>query len=267
MRSVAVRGMTLGFSLPLLLLGSAFAQGAFAQGQSPEQPGYPGQPSPSGPPPLEAGGLRPPGELQEEEEAPSVVEQDLARGDEQDSGRGLQFVWLNGDIGYQYVDLTALSDKNLVPGLDTTNGGLMFGGAAGVRLLYFTFGARFRYGTFEHWNLWSLLGEAGFRIPFGNFEPYVNVGAGYVSLASFDSERVRVATGTDSLQVRGVDVRLAGGFDYHFSDSFSLGPQISADLLILSRPAIAGATTPIYTESGSSLGLSLQGTLVVGLHF
>lgn len=249
-------------------LGSfAFGVPALAQTPYPGSPTHPGQQPPAAEPSLEAGGLRPPGEFQEEETTSSDIERDLARADEEDAGRGLNFVWLNGDIGYQYADLTVLDEDNLLPGLETTQGGLVFGGGAGVRILYFTFGARFHYGAFDDWDLWSVLGEAGFRIPVGNLEPYVNIGAGYVSLASFDRGERQPLVGDGSLAVRGVDVRLSGGFDYYFSDAFSLGPQVALDLLVLSRPAVEGAPTPAYTQDGSSVGVSLQGTLVVGVHF
>lgn len=239
-----------------------------------QQPGpYPGHAPPPGPE-LEAGGLRPPGELPEEEAPPSAVEQDLAAADAKDTGRGLQFVWLNADVGYQYVDLTALSDSDLlppVPGLTDGPGkdasGVLFGGGLGVRLLYFTFGARFRYGALEDWNLWSLLGEAGFHVPFGNFEPYVKLGAGYVTLTSFDSAWKQAAVGRGALSVHGLDVRLATGFDYHLSSTFSVGPQLAADLLVLSRAGVDSAPTSAYATDGSSVGLALQGALVLGLHF
>jgi hypothetical protein len=265
MRGLTVRGLSVGIVLAATPWGTAEAQ----------QPGsYPGQ---SPPPPgieLEAGGLRPPGELPEDEAAPSAVEQDLAASDAKDTGRGLQFVWLNADVGYQYVDLTALSDGDLLPpvpgateGIPSDRSGLLFGGGLGVRLLYFTFGARFRYGALDDWNLWSLLGEAGFRVPFGNFEPYVNLGAGYVTLANFDAATKQAAVGSGTLAVHGLDVRLALGFDYHLSSTFSVGPQFATDLLVLSRNGVATAPVPAYAADGSSVGLALQGALVLGLHF
>ncbi|NLE84949.1 MAG: hypothetical protein GX607_00980 [Myxococcales bacterium] len=292
MRSPAAKGLlfgVVGLSVCPALAWAQAPQGTAGASQAPPLHAGPyyGYPSPPGaqqspqhssPPPtnLEAGGLRPPGALQEEDAAPNAVEQDLARAEEEDSGRGLQFVWLNAEVGYQYVDLGALSDSGLLPTpeaagapvLDPTQSGLSFGGGAGVRLLYFTVGARFRYGVFSEFDLWSLLGEAGFRIPYGNFEPYVNVGAGYVTLTSIDAARQEATAGADALQIRGVDVRMALGFDYHLSDTFSVGPQLGADLLILSRPGVAGAPGgAAYAADGSSVGLSLQGSLVLGLHF
>lgn len=261
MQSSVWRGFAVG------LAGFAFGAPALAQMPYSGSPTQPGQQPPAAEPGLEAGGLRPPGEFHEEETTSSEIERDLERSDEEDSGRGLKFVWLNADVGYQYVDLTALDQDNLLPGFEVTQSGVVFGGGAGVRLLYFTFGARFHYGAFDAWKLWSVLGEAGFRIPVGNLEPYVHAGVGYVSLGSFDSSERQPLVGDGSLAVRGVDVRLGGGFDYYFSDVFSLGPQVAVDLLVLSRPAVDGAPTPAYTQDGSSVGVSLQGTLVVGLHF
>ncbi len=250
------------FSLPLLGAASAFAQTA------PPPSGYPAATAPANTgdsPALEAGGLRPPGELVQEEAPPSETQKELERSDREDSGRGLEFVWLNVEAGYQHANLTAFSgDDDLVPGVDASQDGFVFGGGAGVRLLYFTLGARFRFGSFDSWQLWSLLGEAGVHFPLGAFDPYVRLGVGYASVGSFNTGSF---ADDGDISVRGVDVRAAVGLDYYLSRSFSLGAQLSGDVLVLNRPGVSGVDSGAYADDGSGTGLSLYATAVAGLHF
>src|SRR5262245_22795848 len=57
-------------------------------------------------PDLSSGGLAPPPAVesqkageQEQQPAPGDTEQDLARAEQEDAGRGLQWVWLDGGVG------------------------------------------------------------------------------------------------------------------------------------------------------------------------
>lgn len=77
------------------------------------------------------------------------------------------------------------------------------------------------------------------------------------------------------VHARGFDVRAGGGLDYYVTPVFSVGANVSVDLLGLSRPAVAlnaaaapGAPGAVnYAADGSSLGMGIAGTAVVGLHF
>ncbi len=265
--SVALVAGACACALTMTLSKSASAQTQPAYGQpAATAPANTGDPSASDSN-LEAGGLRPPGELETEEAGPTETEQELEKGDQEDSGRGLEFVWLNGEAGYQHVDLLSLNDDNLAPGLDKdSQDGFVFGGAAGVRLLYFTVGARFRLGSFDTYQLWSILGEVGMHFPLGDLEPYFNVGAGYASVGSFATDSMKDLAGGD-VKIRGFDVRAAVGVDYYLSRTFSLGAQASGDLLFLSRPSVSASSTAGYAEDGSSTGTSYQLTALAGLHF
>jgi hypothetical protein len=252
-------------SLVLMWSGSALAQAPYPYGgQTPAAtaPANSGQPAPGGSN-LEAGGLRPPGELAQEEVAPSETQVELEKSDQEDSGRGLEFVWLNVEAGYQHLDIDAFSDDNIAPGADEAQDGMVFGGAAGVKLLYFTLGARFRFGSFDNYQMWSVLGEGGVHFPLGDFEPYANVGVGYASIGSFNTG---TALDDGDVSIRGLDVRAAVGLDYYLSPAFSLGAQLSGDWLVLNRPAISGAVGG-YEDEGSSNGFTFYTTAIAGLHF
>lgn len=195
---------------------------------------------------LSIGGMRAPDALGETGDQRSDIEKELEESDERDSGRGLQFVWLSADVGFQTLSLTALHDGGLFAEGEPSGGsGLAFGGGAGARLLYFTLGARFRYATFSDFAPWSLLGEAALRIPIGKLEPYGLIGVGYTSVGGL----------TAAEGVAGADVRLGGGLDYFLSDSFSVGIQASGDLVFLSG------------SSGTATGAGFTGLATLGLHF
>ena len=79
-----------------------------------------------------------------------------------------------------------------------------------------------------------------------------------------------------SAAAHGFDARLSGGIDYYLTNMFSLGANVSADLLVLSRSA-STCTVPLSASSdaasfycassGSSTGGALTATGVAGLHF
>jgi hypothetical protein len=226
---------------------------------------------------LESGGLRPPEAVDTTQPTPSdpaqpSTEQQLEAADREDSGRGLEWFWLNAEVGAQHLGLqTFKGDKLVDPSLvKTTQTGLVYGAGLGVRLLVFTVGARFRMGTFSDWQLWTLGAEGGFRIPIGSLEPYVTVGAGYASLGSFDSD----APASSKASAKGFNARIGAGLDYYLSNTFSIGGNLSGDVLFLSRSKISGAESStvgdeanVYTQDGSSIGAGATLTAVVGLHF
>jgi hypothetical protein len=225
---------------------------------------------------LEAGGLRPPDAVDPTQPDPNQTggtpEQELEQADKEDAGRGLEWVWLNAEIGGEHLGLQTFKANQLVDAelVKTTQTGLVFGAGAGFRLLFFTVGARFRFGSFGDWRLWTLGAEGGLRIPMGRLEPYFIVGAGYASLGSFpDSAPI-----SSKADVKGFNARVGFGVDYYLSNTFSLGGNLSGDLLVLARPAVAGASgsmagneATVYAKDGSGIGAGATLTAVVGLHF
>ncbi|MDX2051663.1 MAG: hypothetical protein SFV15_04675 [Polyangiaceae bacterium] len=243
---------------------------------------------------LNAGGLRPPPSVQSDPFAPPSGETaaDLERSDEEDSGRGLQFLWLNGEVGLQHLGLQTFSSKNLLDTkvVKTTQTGLVYGGGAGIRLLFLTLGARFRLGNFDEYQVWTLNAEGGIRIPLGAVEPYFTFGGGYASLGAFDSKNVGSGLNSAGVDVTGYNVRGGGGLDIYLGNVVSIGASVTGDVLFLSRPGVdpqklaatANGTTPgqmgtpaqgqalasdVYAADGSSIGGSATFTAVLGLHF
>jgi len=196
----------------------------------------------------------------------------LERADKEDSGRGLEWVWLNAEIGAQHLGLQTFKANQLVDAalVKTNQTGLLYGAGLGLRLLVFTFGARFRVGSFADWQLWTLNAEAGLHIPIGSVEPYFTLGGGYASLGSFSA----TAPASAKADVTGFNARLGFGVDVYLSNTFSVGGNLTGDLLFLSRPAVpnakvstSGNEAQVYAKDGSSIGAGASLTAVVGLHF
>jgi len=233
--------------------------------------------APAGQSNLEAGGLRPPDAVDGTQQTPpdggaEQPEKELEKADKEDSGRGLEWVWLNAEVGTEHLGLETLKANSLVdPKLaKTTQTGLLFGAGAGVRLLVFTAGVRFRLGSFSAWQLWTLDAEGGFHIPLGRLEPYFTLGAGYASLGSFSTSDATAS----AAKAKGFNARLGAGLDYYLSNTFSVGANFTGDLLFLSRSAVSGAgastmgnEAAVYAKDGSSIGAGATLTAVVGLHF
>lgn len=248
------------------------AQGQYQQpGQYPAQPNqapsqpYPAQPYPAQPSPSQQGYPAQGGYN-------AGAEQTLATADRQDTGRGLEWVWLDAEIGYALVAPQALSNKYLTDGttLESKASGISYGAALGVRVIALTLGARFRYGNFTPWDLWSLDLEAGFHIPLGHWEPFFELGAGYSRMAAYELRTVVPSALTpDDLDIDGYNIRLGGGVDYYFTPRFSAGALLHGELIGLHRAAGSPAqpVNAMYGISGFGLGLGIDASAVLGLHF
>jgi hypothetical protein len=224
---------------------------------------------------LQAGGLRPPDAVQSDASTTPTAQTEatLDRADKEDSGRGLEFVWLNAEVGPEYLGLEALRDKQLVDGsaIKSKGAGMAYGAGIGVRLLVFTFGARFRLGNFSDYQLWTLNAEAGMHFPLGRLEPYFTLGGGYASLGDYKGLG-GVLTPNNA---HGFDARTSAGLDYYLTNTFSIGANLTGEVLFLSRAA--SAALPVsssgqpeaaaYGQHGSGIGLGGTLSAVLGLHF
>jgi hypothetical protein len=235
------------------LLFTLLARSAHAQAPSPD---------------LSSGGLAPPPAVESEKSSeqqqpvPGDTEKDLALAEQEDAGRGLQWVWLDGGVGIGHFGFLTFDGGDLVErsSVETTQTGLVADVGVGARIVYFTVGARFRYAPLPDWRLWALGAEGGLHIPLGALEPYFTLGAHYVN--------VTPTTGT--LDINGFDGRLGAGLDYYLTNMFSVGANLTGDLLVLLRPKLADADLPpgsVYAEDGSSIGGSVALTAMMGLHF
>lgn len=256
----------------LSFFGAVVCSGAARAQYAPPPPA----PAPSSESSLSQGGLAPPPAVEAAPPpgaaTPEATEARLERADREDSGRGLEFVWLNGEVGVTHVGLATFHDKNLLDPADVKpkETGVVAGAGLGVKIIFVTVGARFRYAPLPDYKLWSLGLEGGLHFPLGALEPYGTLEAGYVSLGSFPGA-------SSFAKAHGFDARLGAGVDYYLTNLFSVGVNLSADLLLLQRTTTAcpsGATDPgapaglaFYCGSGSSTGGAVTASAVGGLHF
>ncbi|MBN1612619.1 MAG: hypothetical protein JW940_38670 [Polyangiaceae bacterium] len=242
---------------------------------------------PSSPTDIQAGGLTPPDTMQRDTySGPSQTEQELAAADREDSGRGLEFFWLNVEGGAEQVGLQTFTANHLVDAefVETTHLGPLFGAGLGLRLMFLTIGPRFRLANFSSFALWTLDGEVGFHVPIGVVEPYVTLSGGYAALGSLDSANGVSGLNMGEVTISGWNVRGGVGLDLYLAPAVSIGANLTGEALILTRPGVtpqklqsaSSASTPsgaqqtaadIYAADGSSVGAGATLTGVIGLHF
>lgn len=265
-------------TLPIFALAAVsftLATTAGAQ-QFPPAPGPFPQSPPGG---MQAGGLAPPASMPgppppgAQPPPQTETERELANAEKKDSGRGLEFFFVNVETGYEQLSLDSLKSNGLTYGTTkSTDGGLMLGAAAGVRLVILTLGARARLGKFNQWNVGTINAEAGLHFPFGDLEPYLNFGVGYAFLGAMDAKTWGVTP-----SVKGYDVRAGAGLRYYVTPVFSIGGLVTGEILGLSRAgsAAAAASTAgldakaqsVAKVDGSSVGAAFSASALLGLHF
>ncbi|MBI4705558.1 MAG: hypothetical protein HY744_31070 [Deltaproteobacteria bacterium] len=236
-----------------------------------EQPQTPGaeqwaQPAQPYGQPVTAGGLEAPPPLppSQTQRPPTETERKLDEAKKEDSERGLTWFWIEAEGGYQYVSLETFEadvpadvpDECISSPIDPKTGQLkpqcaevsigagfkessasggFVGLGAGLRLVYFTLGPRFRVGFYPEYHLYSIGGELGVRIPIGRIEPYVNLGAGYSAIGNL-SDAIYDRVG--GVQVSGFDARIGAGLDLYIVPAISVGAAISWEFLVLTRPGV-----------------------------
>jgi hypothetical protein len=209
--------------------------------------------------------------------------EELDEAKRQDSGRRLEWVWADANAGFEQLGLqtfnagTSAFLAGLVP---TSASGGVVGAGVGARLLYFTFLVRGRVGVFSSGQLYRLGLEGGFHVPLGRLEPRVALGLGYAQMANLHD----LANGTlaSAVALRGFDVRASGGLDYYVTPFLSIGGDLSAELLGLTRPALSQAqvttiqanaptglaqNASLLLQSSAGWGGTLAAAAVLGLHF
>lgn len=260
---------------PLGLGAAALVSAIPAAAQQPYPSAPPTYP-PSAPPegtPLTTGGLTPPPAA---ESRPGEAEtlQRLELAEREDSGRGLEFVWLEAETGYEYLALQSFHDNELLDGEAIAGAGsaLTLGAGAGVRLVFLTVGGRFRLASSEDWDLWTLNAEVGLHVPIGALEPSFTFSAGYASLGAFSAEGAGGLP--NDIDVSGFDARLGAAVDWYVNPLLSLGLRSSFEVLALYRsapqapaPATDAELARVYGQDGSGVGLGVTALGVVGLHF
>jgi hypothetical protein len=213
----------------------------------------------------------------------TVQELDQAKRD--DAGRRLEWVWSDVQGGFEQLGMQTLNGgaRSFVAGfVDTSSSGGCVSVGAGARLLFFTFLLRGRLGVFDSGLLYRIGGEAGLHIPLGNVEPHLALGLGYAAMGGLHDTVGGAAA--QAIAIRGFYTRVTAGLDYYVTPIFSVGADLSTELLGLTRPALTAAEVQNVKDSpgvGASFksnadllagaGTGWGGTVAVvgalGLHF
>jgi len=189
--------------------------------------------------------------------AQTETQQTLNESESEDSGRGLEFFYLNGGVSAAYVGMDTVSSSQL--GVTRTNHlGPAFDLGLGLRLLIITIGPRVRFSPLSAFNLWQIDGEVALHIPISALDISFGAHGGYAFAGSLDAP--------SDAAVHGLDVGADFGIDYYLTKNFSIGGDVSGGLFFLKRPSISGQTG-VYALDGSSVGLGVLGGLRGGLHF
>jgi hypothetical protein len=205
---------------------------------------------------------------------PNTTAQQLDAGDASGSFRGLEVAWVNLSAGGGYASLPSKLDY-------TTKGagGPAFDLGVGGRFITWTLGVRARVMPTSSFTLVQGLLEAGYHLPMGAWDPYVDIRGGYVTaLMKQETVGSLLPSAGGSLQTvsssstialpnaHGVDLGLSVGDDLYLSALFSVGLDVSFDTMFLSHGTLSIADNVAFA-SASGIGFVVVGSLHAGLHF
>jgi len=202
-----------------------------------------------------------------------------------------EHVYLHFEGGYESASLHTLTMNGLSPQMvDTSSSGAAYGVGGGFRLAFFTLGARVRGAHLTAGDLTTINGEFGAHIPLQRFDPYFTFGAGYARLNADAGGLAQIP----DLQIHGYNARAGVGLDYFPDKVFTVGFNVTGDVLGMARPGVDLSTSPrtqaeerartcdsisdlsqkqqcfssaIYDAQGASAGFAGTFSLVMGLHF
>lgn len=206
------------------------------------------------------------------------------------SSYGDEWVWIEGDVGYQRVDLTTFSadpDALTAQLLSRHANGIATRVGLGVRLWFITLGARLGVanlfgpsprGGGQRWQLWTFDAELGARVPLGRAEPHVTLAGGYATLGGIDEAVTGIG---DGLNIDGANARLGIGCDVYLASWLTIGIDVTGGLLFLARTGkplrdlieakrvdtLDEAKARLLEADGSAIGTSLAVTARLGLRF
>src|SRR5580692_9935011 len=280
-------------TLTLAVTGLLASPPAFAQDPT-DTPAPAPEPSPAPAPEPAPAATPPPAEQPPTPAASDTSTSSSEEPKKEDTGLGLEWVWINADAGYSFADLGSFSSHSL--GIATTSSsGAEFGLGAGVRLFTLTAGLRVRDLPLSVGNVVELDGELGFHSP-GSFQVYFGARGGYLFSGSLSANAVGGALGNGGtppdVTFHGGNLGFMLGIDYYFNHFISLGLDANPEFMFIERPPVplpgiptlpTGVTcpspiatvqtqvcvpytaavtarntlaaNPLYKESGSSIGV------------
>jgi hypothetical protein len=194
----------------------------------------------------------------------------------EDGGLGLEWVYLNADVGAAYTDLVSLKSSNWAI-QDNSASGPAFGIGAGVRLIFLSLGLRVRDLQLSSFNLWEVDAEAALHFRIWRIDGSIGARGGYAFLGKFSADSLEQSTGSSAsnVTVHGWNVGPTVDLDVYITKHISVGVDANAEALFLKRPALPlqpGQTIPpqyqeLYADSGSSIGAGFVATAHLGVHF
>jgi hypothetical protein len=208
-----------------------------------------------------------------------------------------EVVYANVEAGYASLSIStlkavgSLSAGDIRPvSVSSSGGGAFYGIGGGFRLAFLTLGGRVRSAHVGLGSLSTFDGELGARVTLNRFEPYFTFGAGYAKLAASGTEVAGIA----DLDIHGWNARAGVGLDYYPDKNFTVGVNLTGDVLAMARPGVDLSTSPesqarqrvaecqamtdpaaqqqcatavVHDTEGSSAGFAGTFAVVMGLHF
>jgi hypothetical protein len=201
-----------------------------------------------------------------------------------------QHVWIDAQAGVESIELQTFNAdfETVSVGLLPTSGvGPTANLGAGFRLVFLTLGVRGHVASFQDdtpthsvgsWQIWTLDGELGLRVPLGRLEPHGAIAVGYASFGGLGTAVRGLSAGLD---VHGIDGRIDGGLDYWVTHNISVGADVTTGLLAVARPGVSArdlatpkeigtindAKARVLEANGSSVGWLFAVTGDLGFHF
>lgn len=192
----------------------------------------------------------------------------LDQSEQDDSGRGLEFFYVNGGLGLGYVGLETFNSDKLA--LAKTNSAAMsLDIGLGLRLLIVTLGPRLRTYVANGYDLWQVNGEVAAHVPISKIDVSFGLHGGYAFLGALTGDALATSASSNpsnDVRVRGFDLGLDFGVDYYVAKVFSVGGAVNGEALFLKRPALASTSDPAFGAAGGSAGIAAALGVRLGLH-
>ncbi len=203
--------------------------------------------------------------------APPAATPPQSGSDEADHG----ILWIEASAGISNVNLVQFQNRNFA---DVAGGASVFseaygtgpviGAGLGVRLFWFTLGARASFALYDTFEVGTLGAEVTLRFPIPVVEPWIRAGFGYgwQGDANYGSGVAAAQTTTYGWVFQG-----GVGLDVFLTDWLALGAGFGLDILNMTRQrdpsaACMSPTDVCPARDGDALGLQMKGLVTLGVH-